>query len=309
MPAPPRFGVGELVKVQSRTWPGINRPGGVGRVLRSAGGSMDVKYLLGGSDKDVPLAFVSCVEIAHSEKRRRPAARVIVDSQEAPSPMRAPKKRRRAKPAATSSSSSSSSSSSNGSSSNGRLPPPPPSRTTVAAKGSGSAASQSAVRAGVGRGASAPPSGGADAGGITTVRSMATAKLRERERAVGLAHRPSCALGGRRKQCSPGLRHASAQGGGALLSPASSSLNALATAAAVIGGVSPAVQQIGTAAAQRQSAPQQGGAGAPARRPVALSLVAPAEATAAAGPSPDSSRISPGWAQGPNGVLFMHDIV
>ena len=50
--------VGDLVDVESRTWPGINKPGGVGRVLAihrhgSLATGFDVKYVLGGTEGDV----------------------------------------------------------------------------------------------------------------------------------------------------------------------------------------------------------------------------------------------------------------
>ena len=51
--------------VVSRTWAGINKPGGVGRVLRvqTVDGDIqyDVKYVLGGSEKCIEAEFVSKV--------------------------------------------------------------------------------------------------------------------------------------------------------------------------------------------------------------------------------------------------------
>ena len=48
------FAVGETVHVQSRTYPGINKPGGHGRVSKvHDGGVVDVRYFLGGSEKKV----------------------------------------------------------------------------------------------------------------------------------------------------------------------------------------------------------------------------------------------------------------
>ena len=44
---------GQLVQVQARTWPGINKPGGVGRVVRRGEQDVDVQYVLGGGEKGV----------------------------------------------------------------------------------------------------------------------------------------------------------------------------------------------------------------------------------------------------------------
>lgn len=53
--------IGDLVNVESRTWPGINKPGGVGKVSKiNLDGifSVDVEYILGGNDRAVELEFV-----------------------------------------------------------------------------------------------------------------------------------------------------------------------------------------------------------------------------------------------------------
>ena len=54
---------GTIVMIQARTWPGINKPGGVARVQKvHCGGNStkyDVKYVLGGSEKKVDEAFVT----------------------------------------------------------------------------------------------------------------------------------------------------------------------------------------------------------------------------------------------------------
>ena len=46
-----KFKVGDHVKVQARTQPGSNRPGGVGRIVQINHGLYDVKYVLGGGEK------------------------------------------------------------------------------------------------------------------------------------------------------------------------------------------------------------------------------------------------------------------
>jgi len=58
-----KIGKGDIVNVQSRTWPGINKPGGVARVTKvhEGGNSIkyDVSYVLGGREKQVDEAFVT----------------------------------------------------------------------------------------------------------------------------------------------------------------------------------------------------------------------------------------------------------
>ena len=53
----------DIVNVQSRTWPGINKPGGVARVTKvhEGGNSIkyDVSYVLGGREKQVDEAFIT----------------------------------------------------------------------------------------------------------------------------------------------------------------------------------------------------------------------------------------------------------
>mmetsp|Transcript_21860 Transcript_21860/g.31731 ORF Transcript_21860/g.31731 Transcript_21860/m.31731 type:complete len:284 (-) Transcript_21860:86-937(-) len=65
----------QTVMVESRTSPGINKPGGAGRILCwNPDGSVDVKYVLGGVEKGVALCYVQClVEDATPRARRRPA--------------------------------------------------------------------------------------------------------------------------------------------------------------------------------------------------------------------------------------------
>ncbi|CAN0036736.1 unnamed protein product [Ascophyllum nodosum] len=71
------------ISVESRTWPGINKPGGVGRVTRRTiveeqrYGEMvplayyDVKYVLGGSEKKILETYIQCV--GREGKTARPA--------------------------------------------------------------------------------------------------------------------------------------------------------------------------------------------------------------------------------------------
>ena len=53
---------GDIVVVQARLWPGINKPGGVGRVIKynfnGKQSTVNVRYILGGVDKDIDLEYV-----------------------------------------------------------------------------------------------------------------------------------------------------------------------------------------------------------------------------------------------------------
>lgn len=57
--------VGTLVSVEARTWPGINKHGGIGKVTNLCYEekiliSVDVKYVLGGTEKQVEMEYVTC---------------------------------------------------------------------------------------------------------------------------------------------------------------------------------------------------------------------------------------------------------
>ena len=57
-PTPPSLTVGSVVNVQSRTWPGVNKPGGVARIKKvhddtGTGIKYDVAYILGGRERMV----------------------------------------------------------------------------------------------------------------------------------------------------------------------------------------------------------------------------------------------------------------
>lgn len=78
------FTLGQLVNVASRTTPGINKPGGVGKVTNISyeDGVMlvDVEYVLGGKEKSVELEFVaehSFNEENHGRSSRVRRSRVI----------------------------------------------------------------------------------------------------------------------------------------------------------------------------------------------------------------------------------------
>lgn len=54
------FKVKDVVKVKSRTWPGINKPGGMGRVTKvNTDGTYNVAYILGGRENNIDAKFIS----------------------------------------------------------------------------------------------------------------------------------------------------------------------------------------------------------------------------------------------------------
>mmetsp|Transcript_15892 Transcript_15892/g.35799 ORF Transcript_15892/g.35799 Transcript_15892/m.35799 type:complete len:153 (+) Transcript_15892:158-616(+) len=57
----PLFKVGEIVRVAARTWPGMNKQGGVGKVINvnDDAGTVDVKYVLGGRERKIEFKFVN----------------------------------------------------------------------------------------------------------------------------------------------------------------------------------------------------------------------------------------------------------
>mmetsp|Transcript_1052 Transcript_1052/g.1534 ORF Transcript_1052/g.1534 Transcript_1052/m.1534 type:complete len:507 (+) Transcript_1052:259-1779(+) len=87
MPSPttsPTFALGQLVDVASRTWAGINRPGGVGRIIEVHSTSdnithVDVKYILGGCDKQVEVCFVKTQVESESGGRGKRRRRNVVE--------------------------------------------------------------------------------------------------------------------------------------------------------------------------------------------------------------------------------------
>jgi len=55
------YEVGAIIRVASRTWPGINKPGGVGKVTKidDEAKTINVKYVLGGNERKIDWKFVS----------------------------------------------------------------------------------------------------------------------------------------------------------------------------------------------------------------------------------------------------------
>ena len=98
------FTLGQLVNVASRTTPGINKPGGVGKVtnISNEDGVMrvDVEYVLGGKEKFIELEFVAdhCFnEENHGRSSRVRRSRVI---EEPVKPVTTTKKKKAPKKAA-----------------------------------------------------------------------------------------------------------------------------------------------------------------------------------------------------------------
>lgn len=74
--------VGEIVQVEDRTWPGVNKRGGVARITKvhhGAGVSYDVAYVLGGREKQVDSAFVRL----HKEPSKESSSILNVISEDA----------------------------------------------------------------------------------------------------------------------------------------------------------------------------------------------------------------------------------
>ena len=87
---------GTIVFVQARTWPGINKPGGVARVTKVHKGSnsikYDIAYILGGKEKQVDESFVSlqesdplptieeCLDTSRSSRRSSRGVSMLVEN-------------------------------------------------------------------------------------------------------------------------------------------------------------------------------------------------------------------------------------
>ena len=77
------FTVGEQVSVDARTWPGINKPGGAGKVVKihtEGPGivvAVDVRYILGGTEKEVELQYVQKHEELNRGGRSRSRREVM----------------------------------------------------------------------------------------------------------------------------------------------------------------------------------------------------------------------------------------
>ena len=68
------FGPGDLIEVAARTGPGMNKPGGIGTVKKVdlERHCLDVKYVLGGMDKNVPFNICARNDVYRDRQRRTP---------------------------------------------------------------------------------------------------------------------------------------------------------------------------------------------------------------------------------------------
>jgi hypothetical protein len=85
------FAVGANVEVASRTWVGVNKPGGMGRVVKiNDDGTYNVKYtVLGGLEKKIHWHWVRAVAVVE-EKRKRPVRNPPHSPTSAHSPLSSP---------------------------------------------------------------------------------------------------------------------------------------------------------------------------------------------------------------------------
>ena len=77
---------GDTVSVLSRTWPGVNKPGGAGRIWKvNEDGTYDIKYLLGGSERSVERQYITLTNLVSIavERKRRPRTIYDPDTMEA----------------------------------------------------------------------------------------------------------------------------------------------------------------------------------------------------------------------------------
>ncbi len=66
----PEFLVGTIVRVQARTWPGVNKQGGVGRITgQNEDGTYNVSYVLGGKESKIDAVFVSKEDQGDDDER------------------------------------------------------------------------------------------------------------------------------------------------------------------------------------------------------------------------------------------------
>mmetsp|Transcript_26476 Transcript_26476/g.43711 ORF Transcript_26476/g.43711 Transcript_26476/m.43711 type:complete len:543 (-) Transcript_26476:1205-2833(-) len=87
---PTNLQIGQQVDIESRTWPGINKPGGHATIIKlhyddttaaAVPTKIDVKYVLGGSEKQIELMYVKPhVELVRGGRSRRVDRKMTVDS-------------------------------------------------------------------------------------------------------------------------------------------------------------------------------------------------------------------------------------
>ena len=90
----------DTVSVLSLTWPGVNKPGGAGRIWKvNEDGTYDIKYLLGGSERSVERQYITLTNLVSIavERKRRPRTIYDPDTMEAVVPGEKENKRRKSK--------------------------------------------------------------------------------------------------------------------------------------------------------------------------------------------------------------------
>ena len=88
------WSIGDIVNVQSRTWPGVNKPGGVARItkIHNGGSCYDVSYVLGGKEANIDSGFLSHnPDLSPSIETSNETHNMLLDSQR----QRARRQRRR----------------------------------------------------------------------------------------------------------------------------------------------------------------------------------------------------------------------
>jgi len=79
------FPEGTLVTVSNRTWPGINKPGGAGKVLKAYKDEngvhrVDVKYVLSGTEKFIEIEYVTKQVYLENKRQRRRTKEPVLES-------------------------------------------------------------------------------------------------------------------------------------------------------------------------------------------------------------------------------------
>jgi len=79
-PLGPPIEPGTLVNVAPRTWPGINKPGGTGKIIRrNEDGTYDVSLVLGGSDRHVEAKYVTRQNLDLAPQRKPKSREFFAD--------------------------------------------------------------------------------------------------------------------------------------------------------------------------------------------------------------------------------------
>ena len=73
----PQFDIGDIVEVARRAWPGINKPGGVGKIVRyhEDDRTYDISYVLGGGERRVEPRFITLNSFLDRSNKRETLGR------------------------------------------------------------------------------------------------------------------------------------------------------------------------------------------------------------------------------------------